>query len=368
MKITKLLGVAATAVVATGALVTGTPAAASSESSNTALLNSEMVPALQRDLGLTAGQALARIQSETAAGTLEQSLASTLAGSFGGASYNEATGKLRVGVTDAAKLDQVRASGAEAELVAFSASQLDSTVDKLNAGERNADGAITGWGVDTKTNRVTLSILEGGSGSVNSFLEKTGVDRSTVSVVETTSVPTLKYDVRGGDAYYINNSSRCSIGFSVNGGFLTAGHCGPGTVTGSNRVAMGSFARVSFPTNDYGHVRVNSNWVPRGIINNGTRVSGSNVAATGASVCKSGSTTGWTCGTVGAKNQTVRYAEGTVYGMTATNVRSQAGDSGGSFIAGNQAQGMLSGGNSSVTYFFPVRPALSATGTSLVLG
>ncbi|MFK0246707.1 S1 family peptidase [Amycolatopsis azurea] len=367
MKITKLLGTAATAALATGALVTGTPAAASSVSS-IGLLNTEMVPALQRDLGLTADQALARIQSETAAGTLEQSLASALAGSFGGASYNEATGKLRVGVTDAAKLGQVLASGAEAELVRFSAAQLDSTVDKLNAGERAADGAITGWGVDTKTNRVTLNVLPGKSGVVDSYLEKTGVDKTAVSVVETSSAPTLKYDVRGGDAYYINNSSRCSIGFSVNGGFLTAGHCGPGTVTGSNRVAMGSFSRVSFPNNDYASVRVNSNWTPRGVINNGTRVSGSNVAATGASVCKSGSTTGWTCGTVGAKNQTVRYAEGTVYGMTATNVRSQAGDSGGSFIAGNQAQGMLSGGNSSVTYFFPVRPALSATGTSLVLG
>ncbi|MGY6656811.1 S1 family peptidase [Amycolatopsis sp. TRM77291] len=364
MKITKLLGVAATAALATGALVTGTPAAASSDN----LLNAEMVPALQRDLGLTADQALARIQSETAAGALEQSLASALAGSFGGASYNEATGKLRVGVTDAAKLGQVLASGAEAELVRFSAAQLDSTVDKLNAGERAADGAITGWGVDTKTNRVTVNVLPGKSGVVDSYLEKTKVDKAAVAVVETTSVPTLKYDVRGGDAYYINSSSRCSIGFSVNGGFLTAGHCGPGTVTGYNRVAMGSFARASFPGNDYGHVRVNSNWVPRGVINNGTRVSGSTVAATGASVCKSGSTTGWTCGTVGAKNQTVRYAEGTVYGMTATNVRSQAGDSGGSFIAGNQAQGMLSGGNSSVTYFFPVRPALSATGTSLVLG
>ncbi|HET6286912.1 MAG TPA: S1 family peptidase, partial [Amycolatopsis sp.] len=165
MKITKLLGVAATAALATGALVTGTPAAASSPSSDT-LLNQEMVPALQRDLGLTADQALARIQSETAAGTLEQSLASALAGSFGGASYNEATGKLRVGVTDAAKLGQVLAGGAEAELVRFSAAQLNSTVDKLNAGERAADGAITGWGVDTRTNRVTVNVLPGKSGVV----------------------------------------------------------------------------------------------------------------------------------------------------------------------------------------------------------
>ena len=365
MKITKLLGVAATAVVTTGALITGTPAAATSD---TSLLNAEMVPALQRDLGLTTDQALARIQSENAATALEQSLASALAGSFGGASFNAATGKLRVGVTDAAKLAQVRASGAEAELVRFSATQLDSTVDRLNAAEKGASDAITGWGVDASTNRVTLNVLQGQRGTAAPFIAKSGVDPASVTVVETSAKPVVKYDVRGGDAYYINNQYRCSIGFSVNGGFLTAGHCGPGTVAGYNRVAMGSFARVSFPTNDYGHVRVNSSWVPRGVINNGTRVSGSTAAATGASTCKSGSTTGWTCGTIGAKNQTVRYAEGTVYGMTATNVRSAGGDSGGSFISGNQAQGMLSGGNSVTTYFFPVRPALSATGTSLVLG
>ena len=46
--------------------------------------------------------------------------------------------------------------------------------------------------------------------------------------------------------------------------------------------------------------------------------------------------------------------------MTATNVRSAAGDSGGGFIAGNSAQGILSGGNTATTYFFPIGAALSA--------
>lgn len=56
---------------------------------------------------------------------------------------------------------QVRASGAEAELVRFSATQLDSTVDRLNASERGAAEAVTGWGVDTTSNRVTVSVLKG---------------------------------------------------------------------------------------------------------------------------------------------------------------------------------------------------------------
>ena len=164
-------------------------------------------------------------------------------------------------------------------------------------------------------------------------------------------------------------SARCSVGFSTTTGFLTAGHCGAltggGSLTGSNGAALGSWITYRFPGSDYAAVRTNSNWTPVAQMNNGTAVRGSSNAATGTSVCKAGSTTGWTCGTIGAKNQSVRYSEGTVNGMTATNVHSAAGDSGGGFISGNSAQGILSGGNTATTYFFPIAGALSGTGTTL---
>jgi len=368
MKINKILGVAVAAAAATaGALVAGvTPASAATDF---APLNAEMLPAMQRDLGLTHDQAIARVTAETAANNLEQSLSTRLGDSYGGATFDTATGKLSVGVTDAAKLAQVRANGAEAKLVRFSAKQLNSTVDTLNAGEATASKSITSWGVDTANNRVTVTVAPGQAAAADAYISKAGVDKTSVSVIESADTPKLEYDVRGGDAYYIGSSARCSIGFSTTSGFLSAGHCAAigGSLYGYNNVAMGSFSRYSFPTNDYSLATVNSNWTPRGVINNGTRVSGSTAAATGASVCKSGSTTGVTCGTIGAKNQTVRYSEGTVYGMTATNVRSAAGDSGGSFYSGNQAQGLLSGGNTTVTYFFPVGAALSGTGARLVL-
>ena len=127
--------------------------------------------------------------------------------------------------------------------------------------------------------------------------------------------PRTLYDVRGGDAYYIGGG-RCSVGFSVNGGFVTAGHCGtPGTATqGYNQVAQGTFQGSSFPGNDYAWVAVNSNWTPQPWVNNysggNVTVAGSTEAAVGASICRSGSTTGWRCGTVQAKNQTVNYAAG----------------------------------------------------------
>ena len=69
----------------------------------------------------------------------------------------------------------------------------------------------------------------------------------------------------------------------------------------------------------------------------------------------------------------MRYAEGTVTGLTRTNVCAEPGDSGGSFISGNQAQGMTSGGSGNctfggTTYFQPVNEVLSAYNLRLITG
>ncbi|WP_086846219.1 S1 family peptidase [Amycolatopsis kentuckyensis] len=364
MKIARLLGAAATAVMATGAL-----AATAVPASGQDLLNPDMVPAMQRDLGLTHDQALARLKTEDVANRVTESLTAALGDAFGGATYNAVTGKAHVTTTNAALAGKIREAGAEAEVVRFSSRQLNSTVDKLNAAGQAAPAAITGWGVDDATNHVTLDVLQGQRAAAAAFLVKSGVDSSAVTIRETASKPTTYANIRGGDAYYIGGSSRCSVGFSTTTGFVTAGHCaaltGAGRLTGSNGAALGSWGTYRFPGADYARVNTSSGWTPVASMNNGTAVRGQSNAATGTSVCKAGSTTGWTCGTIGAKNQTVRYSEGTVTGMTATNVRSAAGDSGGGFIAGNNAQGILSGGNTSVTYFYPIGAALSGTGATL---
>lgn len=122
------------------------------------------------------------------------------------------------------------------------------------------------------------------------------------------------------------------------------GHAGDRT-TGSNQ-SQGTFQASSFPTNDFSWVKVNANWTPRGVVDryDGTTipVRGSEEAAVGASICRSGSTSGFHCGTVQAKDSTVRYAEGTVFGLTCTDVCAEPGDSGGSFISDDQAQGVTS--------------------------
>jgi streptogrisin C len=334
-----------------------------------------MLAALQRDLNLTPDQARTRVAQEDRAARIEAGLRKGLGANFGGAWYSAAAGTLVVGVTNSAFANRVRLAGAQSKVVSRTEGQLNAVKSKLDQAAGRAGSAVAGWYVDVQTNKVVVVARSGAA--AKTFIAASGADATAVSVVESTESPTTLYDVIGGDPYYMGG--RCSIGFSVNGGFVTAGHCGRvGTATqGYNQVAQGTFAGSSFPGNDYAWVRVNSNWVPRGLVDNysgGTvTVSGSQESAVGASICRSGSTTGWHCGTVQAKNSTVNYPQGTVTGLTRTNVCAEPGDSGGSWLSGSQAQGVTSGGSGNcssggTTYFQPVNEILGAYGLTLVTG
>ena len=97
----------------------------------------------------------------------------------------------------------------------------------------------------------------------------------------------------------------------------------------------------------------------------GQRVSGagSTQSPVGGSICRSGSTTGWHCGTISQHNTSVTYPEGTISGVTRTTVCAEPGDSGGSYISGSQAQGVTSGGSGNcrsggTTFHQPINPLL----------
>ena len=82
----------------------------------------------------------------------------------------------------------------------------------------------------------------------------------------------------------------------------------------------------------------------------GTRsITGTATAPVGAPVCRSGSTTGWRCGTVTAVDVTANYAAGPVQGLVLTSACSEGGDSGGPFVSGSSALGLLSGGTGDCT-------------------
>ncbi|MCZ9343429.1 S1 family peptidase, partial [Streptomyces sp. TRM76130] len=98
-------------------------------------------------------------------------------------------------------------------------------------------------------------------------------------------------------------------------------------------------------------------------------VRGSAEAPVGASVCRSGSTTHWHCGTVLARNETLNYLQGVVHQMTKTSVCTEGGCSGGSSLSGDQAQGVTSGrGNCTSggeTWFQPVNEIPNRRGLTL---
>ncbi|WP_367132545.1 alpha-lytic protease prodomain-containing protein [Saccharothrix sp. HUAS TT1] len=330
-----------------------------------------MIAAMARDLHLTPDQARDRIHREAAAARTESVLKTGLGPGFAGAWLNADATKLVVGVTAASQIQAVEAAGAEARVVERSLAQLDSLKVKLDRNARSAPRSVPGWYVDTPTN--TVVVLAHDVAAAKAFALASGLAERDVRVERSAEEPRPLIDVVGGNAYYIGSGSRCSVGFAVNGGFVTAGHCGRTGATTTQ--PSGTFAGSSFPGNDYAWVRTAAGNPGRALVNRypGTvPVAGSTEAPVGASVCRSGSTTGWRCGTIQQKNTSVTYPEGTITGLTRTNACAEPGDSGGSWLTGDQAQGVTSGGSGNCTsggtiYFQPVNEILQVYGLQLVV-
>ncbi|MPZ80195.1 MAG: trypsin-like serine protease [Actinophytocola sp.] len=386
MKRARLLGsVGACALAALSTIVAGGTSSAAEVDS--AIASSGVVAAMQRDLGLSEAQAVTRLAQESVAIEIEPAARDAAGAAYGGSWFDPASGSLVVGLAtpDPAAAAAVRATGAGVATVAHTQAELDAVKAKLDAVKAPAD--VAGWRVDPRSGSVVVTIRRGAAAGpvradagteVADFLDlarKAG----PVTVEETDQLPRpFSAGTVGGDSYYINGNTRCSIGFSVHGGFVSAGHCGGvgSSVVGWDGSWMGTFAGSSFPGNDYSFIRIGNGWWGAPVVLGwGTvpdrLVRGSGEAPVGSSICRSGSTTHWHCGTVLAKNETVNYAQGAVYQMTKTSVCAEPGDSGGSFITGDQAQGMTSGGwgncsSGGQTWFQPVNEVLGVYGLSLV--
>lgn len=102
----------------------------------------------------------------------------------------------------------------------------------------------------------------------------------------------------------------------------------------------------------------------------GPLVTGVSDAIRGANICKSGRTTGWSCGTVskvgvflvaGHNIATDPDDIRAVRGFESTNLDAAEGDSGGAIIAGSLAVGMISAGGDGFTYGVGLKDALAHT-------
>jgi streptogrisin D len=297
-------------------------------------------------------------------------------GTQGAGAYLDASGRLTVNVLSARAAAQVRAAGATPKLVTRSLARLQRVQTTLDAAGSAPIGAS--WGVDLPSNTVLVSVPAGRGAA---FVAKARSFGAAVRVERARAAQTQAF--YGGQAIY-RGGSRCSAGFNTRSGsgrnyVLTAGHCANlgGTWTTSGGQTIGPVAASSFPGNDYGAIRISNPAAldPRGgVLHYGAfrDITGAGRVPVNSTACKTGSTTGTTCGPVLAYNVTVNYAEGTVFGLTRTSICTQPGDSGGAMYAGSLAQGITSGGTIGGcgagfrSFFQPADEALSAYGLTLL--
>ncbi|MFF8194122.1 S1 family peptidase [Streptomyces bobili] len=262
-----------------------------------------------------------------------------------------------------------------ADTTPFSAAELKSAGNSV----LKADVPGTAWAVDSKTNRLVVTVDSTVSqAEIAKIKKEAGGDADALTIKRTEG--TFQKYIQGGDAIYAS-SWRCSLGFNVrdsagNNYFLTAGHCTDGAGTwwsnSSRTTTLGTTAGSSFPTNDYGIVRYTNTSVTKSGTAGGVDITRAANPTVGTTVYRDGSTTGTHSGRVTALNATVNYGGGdVVYGMIQTNVCAEGGDSGGSLYGSNGvAYGLTSGGSGNcssggTTFFQPVVEALNAYGVSV---
>jgi hypothetical protein len=357
--------------------------------------------AIERDLGIAPSQASQYLRTERMAeenGALaRRQLGDAYAGSWierrddGSFVYVVAASGLSATKTALPGDIEVREVRHSLKALEATKAALDDMVQRSPKGAAALQG-VHAWHVDPQSNSVVVAVAPDALAKGIDLVARSRADADVIRFETMVGQPELFATIRGGIEYVINNQYLCSVGFSVTRGstkgFATAGHCGrAGNSVRVGNENVGSFAQSNFPGNDRAWVQVGSAHTLRPWVSNWSGgnvvVRGSTEAATGASLCRSGRTTGYQCGTITAKNVTVNYAEGSVFGLTQSNACAGGGDSGGSWITGaGQAQGVTSGGNRAAgsnsncslpasqrrTYFDRINPILSQYGLSLVRG
>jgi streptogrisin D len=380
----KRIGLYLAAILAIVAAALAAPVASAAQPTSTSAaggVQAAAVRSLVQSLAITPAEAARRLQAQAGQTATADRLTRSLGARAAGAFIDAATGALVVNVLDAAAAAEVRAAGAQARTAVRSLAQLD----RIKAALDRAGGpAGSAWAVDVASNTVVVSVPSGGGGPRGAALvARARSYGSSVRIQQVAPISTMAF--YGGQAI-LTGSSRCTAGFitrvpsSGNQYILTAGHCtniGTTWRTSSGQT-IGPTAASSFPGNDFGAIRISdpASLQPQGgVLNNGAflDITSAGRVAVGSTVCKTGSTTGTTCGRVLSYNTTVNYPQGTVTGLTTTNVCTQPGDSGGPLFAGSQAQGIVSGGtvvscssSSFRSFFQPADEPLSVYGLQLV--
>ena len=372
-------------------------------------LPADVQAALERDLGLSADQAQRHGALQARAIKLDQALQASLGDAYAGSSYDPRTGRLDVMVSDARRVDEAEAAGADARVAKHSRTELEAISADLDrqagkaegstaikrkpngARQASVDGVIS-WYVDAKTNTVLVTVEKNRAKQAAAALAKYG---DAITIHESDLAPTSTAWLDGGD---LINYSSCSAGFNLRnastgqGYLLTAGHCvsAGSTLRGQGGFVFGPVLESWFPgyddalaRNDSAGYWVQGPWVDTNPSNGSVVTTRSHTdAPVGTTVCKSGITTKWTCGRITAKDETVTMdGTNTVYGLTRHSACVEKGDSGGANVSVTStyaAEGVSSGaslrsdgtrlrclatfGQQNVSWYYPIADSLAYYG------
>ncbi|GHH66869.1 protease [Streptosporangium violaceochromogenes] len=360
---------------------------------------------IAKDLNIPIDEARRRADRQPELTKLADAMGKSLGATFGGAWIDQRNGgRLTVAVTEAGSANKVKsaalaagASDTVSVTVRHSFAHLQDVTAELARRIAEANkGAESGLqsGIVTPDNTVKLTSLKGAKPTpaqrkVIRWAQARFGSAVTVSTHAHRSVKLYCYDdyscdppLRSGLAIF-GGGGRCTSAFTAYSGssyyMLTAGHC----------AEMGAWWDVSTYSYGYQNVGSVSNytfgwdgdsavvsiddptwWQPRGWVYQETPIQGSETDYIGSYVCKQGSTTGYTCGTVNEVDATVSYPDRTLSGMTWSDACDGPGDSGSGVFSGNLAHGILSGGPDVGCGMIhePIGRALSAWGVSLLTG
>ncbi|MEU2002837.1 S1 family peptidase [Rhodococcus sp. NPDC019627] len=389
-------------------------------SDQAAALPVELIDAIQRDLALSPDQYLEHAELGQKLAEFAKIARIQFPDAFAGTWLDDA-GNAIVGVADGADKDAAVAAAHEAGFQVKDVAQSESS---LQAQLKTLDGwldtqppavadLVRGVTIDIVNNGLVLRADNTGGLQLPDFLQGARVVQSPATAAPQPSTDlapiaeVMPADaLLGGDAYGSLGGGiglRCSLGFNGtdnSGGpvNITAGHCDPnlaaaGTADASEAFALapggtgprvGTFAKTSLDIHDYAIIRADAGAAHR-FENNGVRVPGAAPLAitgtadpvVGAPVCKSGLTTGYTCGVVKAVGQTVTVGERTLADSFSTSMCALQGDSGGTIVTGTQALGISSASNVGqypvcqvadvVTFVLGESPELFATPINAIL-
>jgi streptogrisin D len=284
---------------------------------------------LGQQSGLDRATAMGRLASQAVRVSLGERLVDQLGAKAAGMWLDQQSGTVVVNVVDEQAAAQVHSAGAKAQVVSRTMAQLESVRDQLLAGQP----ADTSVGIDVRTNQVVVQV--GKAAAAGGLTTAAGRFGSAVRVEHIDG--SFDMLMSGGDPIVASNGGRCSLGFNTTGNTgVTAGHCTASIgqwYDGWTGQYYGPSIATSFPGNDFGLIRNDGGLPQTGAVylyNGGYQ----DITAVlnpyyGLYVCKSGSTSGVTCGYV--------YATGVTICLT-------------------------SGGGGGWTYFQPVAEALNAWG------